>query len=178
MIREDIAHEAGLSVETYPGPPLSQVDGTYYLPPGQVTTRIHFCGGTRTFNVNFLLAPPSAQYDILIGGNFISRAGLLIRNPAGFVLKFARETPGKSLANARVITANVVDAEQTAERQRKHREAQLRDAEIEKKEPKTGDANGSWKPPNNNVVRETGIVGRKRPLLVMDDIIYQSYVRC
>ena len=94
LIREDIIREAGLPIYSYSGPPLSQADGTYYLPPGQVTTRIHFCGGTRTFNVNFLLAPPNVEYDILVGGDMISRARLLVRNPAGFFLAFGRETQG------------------------------------------------------------------------------------
>ena len=132
MIREDIVHEAGLQIDGYTGPPLSQADGTCYMPPGQVTTRIQFCGGTRTFNVNLLLAPPDADYDVLVGGKLISSARLLIRNPAGFFLTFTRETSGKFATNMDVIAANVIYAEQTVERQRRQQEAQSRNAEIER----------------------------------------------
>lgn len=95
LIREDIVQELGLPIRSYLGPSLSQVGGGYYMPTDQVTTRIRFCGGKRTFNIDFLLAPANADYDILLGGPFISEARLLLPNPAGFFLSFARETPRK-----------------------------------------------------------------------------------
>lgn len=132
LIREDIVREAGLPIDIYPGPPLSQADGTCYLPPGQVTTRIHFCGGTRTFNVDFLLAPSSVEYDILIGGDMISRAQLLVRNPAGFLLGFAKETQGNISRGEYEFRANITNLEQVIERQRRQQEAQRLNDRIER----------------------------------------------
>ncbi len=132
LIREDIVQEAGLHIRPYLGPSLSQVDGSYYLPAGQFTTRIRFCGGTRTFKIDFLLAPSNAGYDILLGGPFISKAQLLLRNPAGFFLSFARETPRKFANNEHNTKANGVIAEQTAERQRRQQEDQRANEQRER----------------------------------------------
>lgn len=132
LIREDIVQEAGLHIRRYLGPSLSQVDGSYYMPAGQVTTRIHFCGGKRTFKIDFLLAPSNAGYDILLGGPFISKARLLLCNPAGFVLMCAGETLRKSTINEHSTEANGVIAEQTAERQGREREAQRASEQIER----------------------------------------------
>ena len=132
LIREDIAQEAGLPIRPYLGHSLSQVDGSYYMPAGQVTTHIRFCGGKRTFKIDFLLAPSNAGYDILLGGPFISKARLLLRNPAGFFLSFARETPRKFATNEHNTKANGVIAEQTAERQRRQQEAQRASEQIER----------------------------------------------
>ncbi len=132
LIREDIVREAGLNIRRYLGPSLSQVDGSYYMPAGQVTTRIHFCGGKRTFKIDFLLAPSNADYDVLLGGPFISKARLLLRNPAGFFLSFARETPRRFAINEHNTKANGVIAEQTAERQRRQQEDQRANEQRER----------------------------------------------
>ena len=106
LIREDVAHEAGLCVESYIGPSLSQAGGSHFTPIGQATTRIHFCGGKRTFKLDFLLAPADADYDILLGNAFIKMAGLLEWKPTAFVLRFPRETPGKFPSNNYCRRAN------------------------------------------------------------------------
>lgn len=132
LIREDIVQELGLPIRSYLGPPLSQVGGSYYKPAGQVTTCIHFCGGKRTFKIDFLLAPANADYDVLLGGPFIFEAQLLKHNPAGFFLSFSRETPRKFATIEYGITANGIIAEQTAERQRRQQEDQRANEQIER----------------------------------------------
>ncbi len=132
LIREDIVQEAGLPIQIYHGSPLSQAGGSQYNPAGQVTTEIQFCDGTRTFKIDFLLAPANANYDILLGGPFISKARLLLRNPAGFFLSFAQQTPGTLASDECEISADIINVEQTAERQRRQQEAQRISNQIER----------------------------------------------
>ena len=178
MIREDLAHAAGLRIESYPGDSLSQIDGTFYQPSGQVTTRIHFRGGSRTFDINFLLGPPNAQYDVLVGGNFISRNRLLIHNPAGFFLTFARETPGKFTANnlqsqLKPSTQNKRLSVSADNKRRKDGMPRLKEREL-----KNDVGNAREIQLKNSAVKEREITGRQRLLPDVGDLTYQHYIQC
>ncbi len=99
MICRTIAEESQLSIKEYTGYEAQTADGRTFMPEGVVTLSFSFCdrGTAKSYRVDFLVAPETAPFDIALGREFIRRAQVFIKNPAGYVVHFPKETEGTSL---------------------------------------------------------------------------------
>ena len=96
MICRTMAEASQLFIKAYNGLEAQTADGRTFMPEGVVTIHFSFLSGkaAKSYRVDFLVAPESAPFDIALGKEFIRRAQVFIKNPAGYVVHFPKETEG------------------------------------------------------------------------------------
>jgi len=95
LIARHVVDEYHLDVEEYHGLPLEgMVAGVTEMPVGQLVIKFSFLedGTGRVYTAQFLVLA-EAEFDIAIGGPFISHFKIYIKNPRGYIAHFSKLNP-------------------------------------------------------------------------------------
>lgn len=98
MICRTMAEASQLVIKKYEGEEAETADGRTFMPEGVVTLHFSFPSGraAKTYRVDLLVAPKTAPFDIALGKEFIRRARVFVKNPAGYVVHFPKVTEGST----------------------------------------------------------------------------------